>query len=105
MGNVKKCVKYNDSSTGEGNYNLMHEKSLYEVEYPDGTTKQLAGNRISENMMSQVDSEGHQYEVLTELTDQNKYDSAITKVDGFIKYSSGNLQQKRTTCGWKLLVE
>ena len=39
------------------------------------------------------------------MTDHNKDDSAIAKVDGFIKYSSGNLQQKRTTWGWKLLVE
>ena len=51
--------------------------------------------------MSQVDSEGHNYQVLTEVTDHNKDDSAIAKVDGF----SGNLHQKRITRGWKLLVE
>ena len=46
---------------GEGNYNAMHDKSLYKVEYPDGTTEQLVANIIAENMMSQVDSEGHHY--------------------------------------------
>ena len=55
--------------------------------------------------MSQVDSEGHHYQVLTEVTDHKKDDSAIAKVDGFIKSSSGNLHRKRMTCGWKLLVE
>ena len=35
MGKVRKRVKYDDSSTGKGNYNPMHDKSLYEVEYPD----------------------------------------------------------------------
>ena len=40
---------------------------------------------IAENMMSQVDYEGHHYQVLTELTYHKKDDSAIAKVDSFIK--------------------
>ena len=55
-------------------------------------------------MMSQVESEGHHYQVLTEVTDQKKYDSDIAIVNGFIKSSSGNLHQNRTTRVWKLLV-
>ena len=39
------------------------------------------------------------------MTDHKKDDSYIAKVGGFIKSSSRNLQQKRKTCGWKLLVE
>ena len=56
-------------------------------------------------MLSQVDSEGHHYQVLTEVTDHKKDDINIDKVYGFIKSSGGNLHRKRTTCGWKLLVE
>ena len=56
-------------------------------------------------MVSQVDYECHHYQVLTEVTYHNKSDSAISKVDGFIKSSSGDLHRKRTTCGWKLLLE
>ena len=56
-------------------------------------------------MLSQVDSEGYHYQLLTEVTDHNKDDSAIAKVDGFIKSSSGNIHQKGTTCRWTLLVE
>ena len=48
MGKVRKHIIYDDTSTGKGNYNAMHEKSLYEVEYPDGTTEQLAANIIVE---------------------------------------------------------
>ena len=70
----------------------MHDKSLYEVEYTDGTTEQLADNIIPENVLSQNDSEGHHYQVLTEVADQNKDDSDIAKMDGFIKSSSRNLQ-------------
>ena len=91
MEKVEKCVRYDDTSTGEGNYNTMHDKSLYEVEYPDGTTEQLAANIISENMLSQADSEIHHYQVLIEVTYHKKDDIAISKVDGFINSSSGKL--------------
>ena len=55
--------------------------------------------------MSQVYSRGHHYQVLTEVTDHKKDYSAIATMGGFIKSSSGKLHRKRTTCGWKLLVE
>ena len=29
MGEFSKSVRYDDTSTGEGNYNAMHDKSLY----------------------------------------------------------------------------
>ena len=44
MGMVRKSVKYNDTSSIKGSYNAKHDKSLYEVEYPDGTTEQLSAN-------------------------------------------------------------
>ena len=65
MVKFKKRVKCYDSVTGEGNYNPMYDKSLYEVEYPDGTMEQLVDNIIPENMMSQVDSEGLPYQLFT----------------------------------------
>ena len=85
MEKVRKRVRYDDSSIGEGTYNAIHDKSLYEVEYPDRKTEQLADNIIAESMVSQVDSEGHHYQVLTGVTEHNKDDSAIAKVDSFIK--------------------
>ena len=47
--------------------------------------EQLEANIITKNMLSQVDYEVHHYQVLTEVTDHKKDDSAIAKVDGFIK--------------------
>ena len=51
MGKVSKRVIYYDISTGKGNYNAMHDKSLYQVEYPHGTTEQLEDNIIAGNML------------------------------------------------------
>ena len=56
-------------------------------------------------MISQVDSEGHHYQVSTKVTDHNINDSDITNVDGLIKSSNGNLHWKIMTRGWKILVE
>ena len=55
--------------------------------------------------MSQVESEAHHYQVLTEVPDHKKDYSAISKMVGFIKSSSVNLHHKRTTRRCKILVE
>ena len=97
MEKVRKNIKYDDISTGEDPYNTMYDKSAYEAKYPDGMAGQMTDNIIAENMLSQVDSEGHHYQLLTQVTDHNRDFSAITKVNGYVKYSSGNLHRKSTT--------
>ena len=104
MVKVRNCIKYDDIFKREGHYNVMHNKSVYEVDYPDGMKEQLSSNIIAENILSQVYSEFHHYQMLTEVTNQQRYYRAITKVDGFIKFRNGNLHHKMTTLGWKLLV-
>ena len=47
MGKVRKRVRYDEKITGKGNYNAMHDKFLYEVEYPDGTLGQLTAKKIA----------------------------------------------------------
>ena len=56
MGKVGKRVRYDEISTSKGNYNDMHDKYLYEVEYPNGRTEQLAANIMAVLLMSQVES-------------------------------------------------
>ena len=67
--------------------------------------EQLADNIIAENMLSQFDSEGHHYQVLTEVTDHKKDDSAISKGGGFVNSSIGSLHRKRMTREWKIWLE
>ena len=55
-------------------------------------------------MLSQVDSEGHQYQIFTDDTYLKKDDITIIKVNGLIRSINRNLHQKNTTHGWKLLV-
>ena len=85
--------------------NPLTNKSLYEVEFPDGHVEELQYNIIAENMMSQVDSEGHHYQLLAEISDHQSTHLAFTKKNGFICSKYDNLYPKKTTIGWSIEVE
>ena len=59
---------------------------------------------ISENMLSQVDSEGHHYQLIKEITDHFEDGSVLKSSDGSIISRDGNLNDKNKTRGWKLEV-
>ena len=105
MVKVSKCIKYDDINTGEGHYNAMYGDYVYEFNNRDRTMEQLTNNIIAGNILSKVDSEGCHYQVVTKVTDHKRYDSAITKVEGFIRSSNGNLHWKRNNRGCIILVE
>jgi hypothetical protein len=60
---------------------------------------------IAENMLAGCDSEGHHFQLIQEITDHKKDRSAIKISDGFIISRNGKRTAKKTTRGWKLLVE
>ena len=105
MRKFRKRIKYDDIFTGNGHYNGIKNKYVYEVEYPGGITEQIKSNIIAENILSKFYSEGHHYQVLTEVTYHKTDGSDITKVDSLIKSSNGKLHQKRTPCGRKIILE
>ena len=85
--------------------NPLTNTSLYEVEFSDGYVEELQYNIITENMISQVDSEGYHYQLLAEISDHWSTHLAITKKNGLIRSKSGNLHPKKTTIGWSIEVE
>ena len=54
---------------GKRHANPLLDTRLYEVEFPDGTTKAVSANLIAENLLSQVDEEGRSYSILGEIVD------------------------------------
>ena len=77
----------------------------YEVEFIDGTTERYSANIVAENIYSQCDSEGNQYLVLKEIVD-HKSDELVLRInDRYTVGRNGNLHQKATTQGLKLLCE
>ena len=60
MDRVTKCMNYNEGNPiGSEHPALFADHSLYEVSFPNGQIEELTANMISENMLSQVDSEIH----------------------------------------------
>ena len=56
-------------------------------------------------MFAQVDSEGHHYQLLQEITDHRKDPSEILTSDGMICLHNGNMDQKKTMRGWELFAK
>ena len=79
---------------------------IYDVEFPDGTVKEYSANVIAENMLTQVDSEGFSTSMMNGIIDHKKDDStAISKKDKYIVTRRGEKKLRKTTCGWRLLVQ
>jgi hypothetical protein len=77
---------------------------IYDVEFPDGAVKQYAANVIADNIYSQVDSEGRQYDLLEAIIDFGKDGNAVNKGDEYVVTKRGNRRLRKSTAGWKLLV-
>ena len=56
-------------------------------------------------MVSEYDPEGRQYRMLREISDHRKDNTALNVADGSYQNRAGNPIPKRTTKGWKLLIE
>ena len=106
MAKVIKRVKGNDGNPiGTKHSNPVLDSSEYVVEMSDGSTQELTANLIAESMYSQVDSEGHHYQLMAEISDHRKDRTAIPISNGMMRSRNGNMVPKKTTRGWELLVE
>ena len=105
MTKVRKKVRSDNRNDGK-NYNPIFDSSVYEVQFSDGTMEEIAANMIAECMLSQVDSKGHHYQILKEISDHKKNWNAIPVSEGFhTRKGSSQKIPKKTTRGWELLVE
>ena len=68
---------------GKSNPNPLLDTRVYKVEFPDGSTEEYAANLIAENMYAQVDDEGRQFNILSELVDHKKNDNATSDEDSY----------------------
>jgi len=104
MAKVKRKVKSDDKNNASF-YNPLRDHSIYEIEFPDGTTEKVEANLIAECMVSECDPEGRQYRMLREISDHRKDANALNVADRSYRTRAGDPMPKRTTKGWKLLIE
>jgi hypothetical protein len=75
-----------------------------EVEFPDGELKEYAVNILAENMLGQVDNEGHNTLLMRNIIDYKKDDAtAVPMKDKDLVTRSGQKRLRKTTQGWSFL--
>ena len=107
LGMVKRRALGPDGTTvGTYDENPYLNSVVYEVEFPDGQVKEYAANLIAENMLCQVDHDGYSTTLMAGIVDYEKDEStAVPKSEKWIVTRRGQRRLRRSTAGWKLLVQ
>ena len=103
---IRRATEPDGTKKGMAHRNPHFDTRAYLVEFKDGSVAEYTANIIAENIYSQVDQEGRSFSILQEITD-HKVDPkvALNESNGFYLSANGNKVNKKTTQGWKLLVE
>ena len=100
----KRAIDIDGRPIGIEDKNPLLDSRKYVVEYIDGTTEVISANIIAENILSQVDEEGHRQLLIDEIIDHRKDDNAVPRERGLYETKDGTLRRKMTTKGWELCV-
>jgi hypothetical protein len=105
-GSVKRrAVDVDGQPIGMANNNPLLDSRQYEIEYINGDIETLTANIIAENLLSQVDEEGHRQMMMDEILDHRTTKDALTKDNGTYQTARGLTRKKRTTKGWEIYVQ
>ena len=100
----QRVVDDEGKAIGTPHDNPILDLRQYEVEFLDGETEIMTANLIAENILSQVDDNGHVHLMLDEIEDHRVLNDAVPKSEGTYTTREGTTRKKRTTKGWDLLV-
>jgi hypothetical protein len=89
---------------GKAHPNPLLDTREYEVQLEDGTYDSYFANTIAENLFSQCDAEGREFNTVKEIVGHRTDGHALSKADGQYMVG-GHLRNKKTTAGWKINVE
>jgi hypothetical protein len=100
----RRALDVDGNPIGKAHKNPLLDTRAYEIEYIDGHQETLTANIIAENLLSQVDAEGHRQIILDEIIDHRTTRNAISKANGYYKTRQGIPRKKITTRGWEICV-
>lgn len=100
----RRAVDEEGKPIGMPSDNPLMDQRQYEIEYMDGRTEILTANIIAENLLAQVDDDGHRHLLIDEIEDHRILEDAIPKEQGTFVTNTGRTRKKRTTRGWELYV-
>jgi hypothetical protein len=101
----RRAVDVEGRPVGRPSDNPFLDSRQYEVEFLRGETEILTANIIAENLIAQVDEEGHRQMMIAEIEDHRVLNDAIPANDGYITTTSGMKRKRRTTQGWEILLQ
>ena len=107
MLNARVCSRkrtYDGKLGGRANPNPILDTRMYNIEYSDGQTAEIAANVIAQNIYAMCDTEGIQYLLLDGIVGHQKDMSAMERTDMYVQRDL-NRHMRKTTQGWKLCVE
>ena len=82
----------------------MLNTKVYDVMCPGSAIQQFPANIIAERLYENLDKDGHRYQNMDEIIGHKKLNSAIPKVDGFMKSKSCQRKNRITIKDWKFFV-
>ena len=89
---------------GKSNNNPLLDYRQYEVVYEEGHSEIPTVNVIAENLLSQVDDQGHRRLMIDEIEDHRVDKNAVPISEGTYVTSRGLKKRKLTTRGWEIFV-
>jgi hypothetical protein len=103
---VRQSLGPDGRTAGMYDDNPMLNSVIYDIEFPDGQTKEYAANTIAENMLTQVDCDGYSTTLMQGIIDFKKDEAtAISKADKWVVTARGQRRLRISTAGWKLLIQ
>ena len=100
----KRALDSEGTPIGKPNKHKLLDSREYEVEFTNGEIENFTANTIAENLLAQVDEEGHRQLLLDEVIDHRILKDAIPISKGTFKTAYGAVRKKRTTRGWEICV-
>ena len=105
MGKVKGRSLGDDGKVvGSYDDNPILNSIIYDIEFPDGQVKEYSANILAENMLSQVDDNGHNRLMMDAITDFKKDPTAAPMEDKYLFTTTGQRRLRKMTLGWWFLV-
>lgn len=89
---------------GRAHRNPLLDTRQYEVQLEDGTYDSYFANTIAENLFSQCDAEGREFNVVRDIIGHRSDGRALSKDDGYTGTGT-HRKPKKTLAGWSLNVE
>lgn len=63
---------------------ILDSRTMYDVEFPDGSSDSFTANQIAENLFSQIDHKGRVHQIWSDIIDHRKGPTAVLIDKGFI---------------------